>query len=78
MSTERVDGQMIHFICENWDKEKCQDLLEALKVELKADLRKGAHRKYDAEIQQQLIGNVQDPVFWAQLQLLLNDFSFDF
>jgi len=78
MSTQHVDGQMVRYICANWDKEGCQDLLEALRAELKADMRKGMHPKYGAEVQQQLIGNVQDPSFWEQLELLLTNFKFDF
>lgn len=78
MSTQRVDARMIDFINDKWDKQECQDLLEAMRVELKADLRKGAHRKYGEDIQVQLIDNIQNPYFWGQLQLLLKDFRFDY
>lgn len=78
MSMQRVDARMVHYITEMWDKQECQDLIEVIKVELKADLRKGTHRKHEDEIQMQLIDNVQNLDFWVQLQILLNEFNFDF
>lgn len=78
MSMQRVDARMVHYITEMWDKQECQDLIEVIKVELKADLRKGTHRKHEDEIQMQLIDNVQNLDFWVQLKILLNEFNFDF
>ena len=79
MSQIKITPSFVEKICETFDKQETQDLLEAMVVELKQDLRKQLHRRrYDDEIVETLIANVQDVSFWEQLDLLLNNFSFDF
>lgn len=74
-----ITPSAIRKICASFDEQETQDLLEAMMVELKEDLRKHAHRgHFDDETLEMLIGNVQDPSFWNQLDLLLNNFNFDF
>jgi hypothetical protein len=79
MSQMKITPSVIAQICESFETQETQDLLEAMVVELKQDLRKQLHRRrYDDEIVETLIANVQDVSFWEQLDLLLNNFSFDF
>ena len=79
MSQMKITPSVIAKICETFDKQETQDLLEAMVVELKQDLRKQLHRRrYDDEIVETLIANVQDISFWNQMNLLLNNFSMDF
>ena len=79
MSQMKITPSVIAQICESFETQETQDLLEAMAVELKQDLRKQLHRRrYDDEIVETLIANVQDVSFWEQLDLLLNNFSFDF
>ena len=69
---------MINYIDNKWEEQEGQDLLEAMKVELKSDLRKRKHPGFSDEIMEQLIDNVQNRDFWAQLRLLFEDFSFEY
>ena len=79
MSQIKITPSIVEKICETFDKQETQDLLEAMVVELKQDLRKQVHRRrYDDEVVETLIANVQDVSFWEQLDLVLNNFSFDF
>ena len=79
MSQMKITPSVIAKICETFDKQETQDLLEAMVVELKQDLRKQIHRRrYDDKIVEMLIANVQDISFWNQMNLLLNNFSMDF
>jgi arsenate reductase-like glutaredoxin family protein len=78
MSKQHVDFKMINYIDDKWDEQECQDLLEAMKVELKSDLRKRKHPGYSDENIEQLINNMQNRDFWAQLHLLFNDFGFEY
>lgn len=78
MSKKHVDFQMINYIDNKWEEQEGQDLLEAMKVELKSDLRKRKHPGFSDEIMEQLIDNVQNRDFWAQLRLLFEDFSFEY
>jgi len=78
MSKQHVDFRMINYIDDKWEEQECQDLLEAMKVELKSDLRKRKHPGFSDENMEQLINNVQNRDFWAQLRLLFNDFGFEY
>ena len=79
MSQIKITPFFVEKICETFDKQETQDLLEAMVVELKQDLRKQVHRRrYDDEVVETLIANVLDVSFWEQLDLVLNNFSFDF
>ena len=79
MSQMKITPSVIAKICETFDKQETQDLLEAMVVELKQDLRKQLHRRrFDDETLEMLIANVQDISFWNQMNLLLNNFSMDF
>ena len=79
MSQIKITPFFVEKICETFDKQETQDLLEAMVVELKQDLRKQVHRRrFDDETLEMLIANVQDISFWNQMNLLLNNFSMDF
>jgi len=73
-----ITPQIISRFCRTFDDQETQDLLEAMKVDLKSALRKNTFpRKYGDEIVEPLILNVQDQAFWEQLDLLINQFNFD-
>ena len=79
MSQMKITPSVIAKICETFDKQETHDLLEAMVVELKQDLRKQVYRRrFDDETLEMLIANVQDISFWNQPNLLLNNFSMDF
>lgn len=79
MSQMKITPSVIAQICESFETQETQDLLEAMAVELKQDLRKQFHRRrFDDETLEMLIANVQDISFWNQMNLLLNNFSMDF
>jgi hypothetical protein len=79
MSQMKITPSVIATICETFDNQETQDLLEAMVVELKQDLRKQVYRRrFDDETLEMLIANVQDISFWNQMNLLLNNFSMDF
>ena len=79
MSQIRITPSVVANICEHFDEQETQDLLEAMLVELKQDLRKQVHRRrFDDCTLEMLIANVQDRSFWDQLNLLTNYFNFDF
>ena len=79
MSQIKITPSVVANICESFDTPDTQDLLEAMMVELKQNLRKQVlRRRFDDETLEMLIANVQDVSFWNQLNLLLNNFNFDF
>lgn len=79
MSQMKITPSVIATICETFDNQETQDLLEAMVVELKQDLRKQVYRRrFDDETLEMLIANVQDISFWNQLDLLHNNFFVDF
>ena len=72
-----VDRKVIEDVCTRWDDQDTQDLITAIKVELKKDLRSTRDRNCQ-DVYSELIDNIDNQTFWAQFDLLLNGFSFDY
>jgi len=77
----RVSLEMIQDVRKNWDEQEIQDVIAAIKVELKKDFRSWQNKNYDDEalsMLSSLIDNVENEQFWDQLHFLLNHFEFDY
>ena len=77
MGKMAVDRKLIEDVCERWDDQDTQDLIAAIKVELKKDLRSTRDCNCQ-DVYSDLIDNIDNQTFWAQLDRLLNGFSFDY
>lgn len=80
-----IDRKLTKYIVDNWEDrtraQEVQDMLEAIVVELKSDLRdfERRHRMTDEECAhwESLIADVPTREFWEKIDHML-DFSFDF
>lgn len=80
-----IDRKLTKYIVDNWEDrtraQEVQDMLEAIVVELKSDLRdfERRHRMTDEERAhwESLIADVPTREFWEKIDHML-DFSFDF
>jgi hypothetical protein len=67
MSIE-VNSSFINHVLDKWDKEETTELLDALRVELRRDLR-GANKK-DAPIFESIIEQIDEQNFWVMLAVI--------
>jgi len=74
----KVTPTLIADISKSFDDQGTQDLVEAIRAELKKDLRKSNLQGADYDGASELIDNLDNPHFWYNLDWLLNNFTFDF
>ena len=74
----KVTPTLITDIAKHFDDQGTQDLLEAMKAELKKDLRRSNLQGADYDGASELIDNIDNQNFWCNLDWLLNNFTFDF
>ncbi len=70
----KIDSRLIQNVVKNWNKDSTSDLIEAIRVELRRDVRK-AH-KDDIPIYERLIEEMPTQEFWIMLDIL-SEFTFD-
>ena len=77
----RVSLELIKDVRNHWDEQETQDIIAAIKVELKKDYRSWQNKNYNDEalsMLSSLIDNIDNSQFWDQLHFLLNYFQFDY
>jgi hypothetical protein len=73
----RINTKIIEDIVKHFEDPKIQDMLEAIRVELKSDARKAKNEEAFTGLMN-LAEKVMNEDFWCEMDYLLNCFYFDF
>jgi hypothetical protein len=73
----KITTSLVKDIANEFDDQETQELIQAMVVELRRDLRKNAYGKDNAYLVESLIDQIQSPDFWAHVDMLINNFTFE-
>lgn len=73
----KITTSLVKDIANEFDDQETQELIQAMVVELRRDLRKNAYGKDNAHLVESLIDQIQSPDFWTHVDMLINNFTFE-
>ena len=72
----KITPNVISQIVDHFDEEETQELLQAMQVELRRRVRNRRYRDV-LPVAECLEDMIMSPDFWMQMDIMLNDFSFE-
>ena len=72
----KITPNVISQIVDHFDEEETQELLQAMQVELRRRVRNRRYRDV-LPVAECLEDMIMSPDFWIQMDIMLNDFSFE-
>ena len=73
----RITPNTVSQIADNFDKEETQELLQAMQVELRRCISYRRYPRYAMPAAECLEDMIMSPDFWIQMDIILNNFSFE-
>ena len=73
----KITPNVISQIVDHFDEEETQELLQAMQVELRRRVRNRRYRRDVLPVAECLEDMIMSPDFWMQMDIMLNDFSFE-
>ena len=73
----RITPNTVSQIVDHFDEEKTQELLQAMQVELRRCVRNRRYHRDVLPVAECLEDMIMSPDFWMQMDIMLNDFSFE-